>query len=100
MLPPRFKKTGLPHSRVIFGEALNKLCNALNELALNLDKEITPVTLIDYTHDYQPSNKENSPNTSAFSKAEQFNERFIFESINNFKFFYLLIFTSEVLALV
>ncbi|MGH2413545.1 MAG: helix-turn-helix domain-containing protein [Microcystaceae cyanobacterium] len=36
------------------GDSLNKLCNALNKLALDLDEEITPVTLIDYTRDWQP----------------------------------------------
>jgi DNA-binding Xre family transcriptional regulator len=36
------------------GDSLNKLCNALNKLALDLDEEITPVTLIDYRRDKEP----------------------------------------------
>ena len=35
----------------IDGSSLNKLCNALNKLATNLEEEITPNTLIDYTCD-------------------------------------------------
>ncbi len=33
------------------GESLNRLCNALNNLAIDLDEEITPMTLIEYTRD-------------------------------------------------
>ncbi len=36
------------------GDSLNRLCNALNRLAIDLDEEITPVTLIDYTRDGEP----------------------------------------------
>lgn len=33
------------------GVALNSLCNALNVLAEDLDKEITPAVLLEYTQD-------------------------------------------------
>jgi DNA-binding Xre family transcriptional regulator len=33
------------------GVALNSLCNALNELACDLDKPITPADLLDYSQD-------------------------------------------------
>lgn len=33
------------------GVALNSLCNALNELAQDLDKPITPTDLLDYSQD-------------------------------------------------
>jgi DNA-binding Xre family transcriptional regulator len=36
------------------GNALNNLCNALNRLAIDLDQEITPVTLLTYTRDPEP----------------------------------------------
>ena len=36
------------------GSSLNNLCNALNKLAINLEEEITPFTLIDYTRDSEP----------------------------------------------
>lgn len=37
------------------GIALNSLCNALNVLAEDLDKEITPTDLLDYTQDPEVS---------------------------------------------
>jgi putative transcriptional regulator len=46
------------------GDSLNKLCNALNKLALDLDEEITPVTLIDYTRDLEPDDEQKSAKTS------------------------------------
>jgi DNA-binding Xre family transcriptional regulator len=36
------------------GSSLNNLCNALNKLAINLEEEITPITLIDYSRDSEP----------------------------------------------
>ncbi len=39
----------------IDGMALNLLCNALNELAEDLEKPITPACLIDYLQDILPS---------------------------------------------
>jgi DNA-binding Xre family transcriptional regulator len=41
------------------GVALNSLCNALNELAQDLDKQITPADLLDYSQD-----PVNTPETS------------------------------------
>ncbi len=35
------------------GYSLNNLCNALNNLAPNIQQEISPMTLIDYTRDLQ-----------------------------------------------
>lgn len=37
------------------GVALNSLCNALNVLAEDLDKKITPADLLDYTQDPEVS---------------------------------------------
>ena len=37
------------------GDSLNRLCNALNRLAIDLDEEITPLTLIEYTRDLGPN---------------------------------------------
>lgn len=47
------------------GESLNNLCNALNKLALDLDEEITPVTLIEYTRDFPPDDRSRSTATKA-----------------------------------
>lgn len=48
------------------GDSLNRLCNALNKLAIDLDDEITPVTLIQYTRDLEPDdNVEKSPSKSS-----------------------------------
>ena len=41
------------------GHSLNNLCNALNKLALGLDEEITPMSLIDYSRDFEPGNELN-----------------------------------------
>jgi DNA-binding Xre family transcriptional regulator len=46
------------------GDSLNNLCNALNKLALDLDEEITPVTLIDYTRDLEPDDEHKFSKTS------------------------------------
>jgi putative transcriptional regulator len=37
----------------IDGDRLNRLCNALNNLAENVDVEITPAALIEYVRDEQ-----------------------------------------------
>lgn len=48
------------------GESLNRLCNALNNLAIDLDEEITPMTLIEYTRDLEPDdNRSKSPLVSS-----------------------------------
>ena len=52
----------------IDGESLNNLCNALNQLALDLDREITPGTLIEYTRDFEPEKKFSSISTSTSQK--------------------------------
>ena len=36
------------------GDSLNNLCNALNKLAPDIQQEITPMTLIDYSRDPEP----------------------------------------------
>jgi DNA-binding Xre family transcriptional regulator len=50
------------------GDSLNNLCNALNKLALDLDEEITPVMLIQYTRDLDPDNESNVLKTENPSK--------------------------------
>jgi DNA-binding Xre family transcriptional regulator len=52
------------------GDSLNNLCNALNKLALGLEYEITPMTLIDYTRDDEPDNSPPLPKSS-FTKNNQ-----------------------------
>lgn len=49
------------------GESLNKLCNALNKLAKDLDEEITPMTLIQYVRDLDPSDESKALAGSALS---------------------------------
>jgi len=36
------------------GLSLNKLCNSLDKLATNLDEDITPNSLIEYSRDIKP----------------------------------------------
>jgi len=62
------------------GDSLNKLCNALNKLALDLDEEITPVTLIDYTRDLEPDDEQKSARSSL--KAQKTNKAVSSEPIN------------------
>ena len=50
------------------GDSLNNLCNALNKRALDLDEEITPVTLIQYTRDLDPDDESNVLKTENPSK--------------------------------
>ncbi len=50
------------------GESLNKLCNALNSLAQELDEEITPITLINYVRDGEPGDKSALVNSSTLEK--------------------------------
>ncbi|PSB60672.1 hypothetical protein DSM107010_61800 [Chroococcidiopsis cubana SAG 39.79] len=56
------------------GDSLNNLCNALNKLALNLDEQITPISLIDYTRDYEPDDEPQSSTTSAPSQSKHSNQ--------------------------
>jgi len=53
------------------GDSLNGLCNALNKLALGLDEEITPITLIDYTRDDEPGNEPKSSTLAVSLKTTQ-----------------------------
>nr|WP_277932990.1 helix-turn-helix transcriptional regulator [Nostoc sp. FACHB-892] len=51
------------------GHSLNNLCNALNRLAHDLDRQITPFDLIDYTQDSDTSASSENPNSSSKSSA-------------------------------
>lgn len=53
------------------GDSLNDLCNALNKLALGLEEEITPVTLIDYTRDDEPGSELRSSILAASLKTKR-----------------------------
>lgn len=77
------------------GGSLNSLCNALNKLALNLDEEITPITLIDYTRDCEPGGEQNSLTTSASLKTRQTNKKAGFQSSDDVKSFSLLVVIPE-----
>ncbi len=78
------------------GESLNNLCNALNKLGLNLNEEITPITLIDYTRDYEPGDEQHSLTTSAVMKAKHTNKNAESKPVNNPKSFSVLIIVPEV----
>lgn len=78
------------------GDSLNKLCNALNKLALNLDEEITPITLIDYTRDYEPDGEQESSTTTALSKRKELNKGIESKPVNSPSSFSMLIFIPEV----
>ena len=66
----------------IDGDALNNLCNALNKLALDLDREITPSTLIEYTRDLEPE-KKFSPVSASQSPKINPNNQFNNEKMND-----------------
>lgn len=53
------------------GESLNNLCNALNTLALGLEEEITPTTLLDYSRDWEPGGEPQSSTTQASLRTKQ-----------------------------
>ncbi|MEH2294020.1 helix-turn-helix domain-containing protein [Nostoc sp.] len=53
------------------GHSLNNLCNALNRLAHDLDRQITPFDLIDYTPDSDTSAPSKNPNSSKSSALSQ-----------------------------
>jgi DNA-binding Xre family transcriptional regulator len=53
------------------GDSLNRLCNALNELAIGLDDEITPITLISYVRDGEPGDRSVSPNSLSLEANSQ-----------------------------
>ncbi|PSF28947.1 XRE family transcriptional regulator [Aphanothece hegewaldii CCALA 016] len=53
------------------GDSLNSLCNALNKLALDLDEEITPVTLIQYSRDFEPVDESKVLKTEISTKRGQ-----------------------------
>ena len=57
----------------IDGDSLNRLCNCLNKLALDLDQEITPVTLIEYHRDLEPDDRYRSSSEMNFSAHEKTN---------------------------
>ncbi len=78
------------------GDSLNKLCNALNKLGLNLDGEITPITLIDYTRDYEPGDEENVLTTTGLAKEKYTNKNAGSKPIDNPKSFCVLIIVPEV----
>lgn len=78
------------------GESLNNLCNALNKLGLNLNEEITPITLIDYTRDYEPGDEQHSLATSGVIKANHTNKNAESKPANNPKSFSVLIIVPEV----
>ena len=65
------------------GDALNKLCNALNKLALNLDAEITPVTLIDYTRDDEPDDEQKASTSASSLKRKTTSHSLDSETVNN-----------------
>jgi DNA-binding Xre family transcriptional regulator len=52
------------------GDSLNNLCNALNALALELDEEITPMTLIGYIRDGEPGDRSNVVNSSSLEASQ------------------------------
>ena len=78
------------------GGSLNKLCNALNKLALNLDEEITPITLIDYTRDYEPDGEQELSTTTRSLKRKKSNKGIESKPVKNPKPFSMLIFVPEV----
>lgn len=62
------------------GSSLNNLCNALNKLAINLEEEITPITLIDYTRDLKPEPTINSGKRVKRESTELKNEKLSLKS--------------------
>lgn len=64
------------------GDSLNNLCNALNKLALNLDEQITPIRLIDYTRDYEPDNEPQSSTKSVPSQTKHSSQSSQFKKDN------------------
>lgn len=62
------------------GSSLNNLCNALNKLAINLEEEITPITLIDYTRDGEPEPTINSDKRVKRESVKLKNEKHSLES--------------------
>ena len=78
------------------GDSLNKLCNALNKLGLNLDEEITPITLIDYSRDYEPGDEQYLLTTDGLAKTKHTNKNASSKPVDNPKSFSLLIIVPEV----
>ena len=66
----------------IDGQSLNNLCNALNKLALNPEREITPNDLIEYTRDLDPEHTLDRQSSSASSSKKKQNP-YLEDTIND-----------------